>query len=181
MEGILREGRGLWPIAFPYPKNKSKIDKTGLICYNQPMRFMSIDYGLKRIGYSISDRTAVIAGESKTIPSGSGAVSVIYRLCRDEEVTNVVIGLAFNSRGEEGEMCREARKFGAALDSLIKDGSVRIEYFDETLTTAASHKVLIEANMSRKKRKDIVDGLAAKILLQKYLDDFNMKAGRIIG
>jgi putative Holliday junction resolvase len=75
-------------------------------------------------------------------------------------------------------MCANARKFGAALEARNSDGALRIDYFDETFTTVASHKVLIEANISRKKRKNLVDGLAAKILLQKYLDDFNLKAGR---
>ena len=155
-----------------------EIDKNRLICYNQPMRFMAIDFGLKRIGYSISDRTAMIAGFSKTIPNDSASVSFISGVCLNEEITNVIIGLALNSRGEEGEMCAHARKFGAALEARNADGSLRIDYFDETLTTVASHRVLIEANFSRKKRKNLVDGLAAKILLQKYLDDFNTKAGR---
>lgn len=145
------------------------------------MRFMAIDFGIKRIGYSISDKTSVIAGMSKTLQSGPGSARVICEICRTEEVSNVIIGLPFNSRGEEGEMCVLARKFGAALERIIGDGSVRIDYFDETLTSVASNRMLIEADVSRKKRKAIVDGLAAKILLQRYLDDYNMKAGRKIG
>lgn len=142
------------------------------------MRFMAIDYGLKRIGYALSDRTAVIAGCSETVPNGPGAAKRLVEICRDEEVTNIVIGLAFDSRGGESEMCARAREFGASIEALDREGALRVEYFDETLTTAASHRVLIEANLSRKKRKGVVDGLAAKILLQKFLDDFNTKAGR---
>lgn len=139
---------------------------------------MAIDFGIKRIGYSISDKTSVIAGTSKTLQSGPDSARVICGICRAEEVSNVVIGLPLNSRGEEGEMCVLVRKFGDALERVIGDGSVRIDYFDETLTSAASNRMLIQADVSRKKRKAVVDGLAAKILLQKYLDDFNMKAGR---
>ena len=142
---------------------------------------MAIDFGIKRIGYSISDKTSVIAGMSKTLQSCPGSARIICDICRAEEVSNVIIGLPLNSRGEEGEMCVLARKFGAALERIIGDGSVRFDYFDETLTSVASNRMLIDADISRKKRKAIVDGLAAKILLQKYLDDFNMKAGRKIG
>jgi len=142
------------------------------------MRFMAIDFGIKRIGYSISDKTSVIAATSKTLQNGPDSACVICNICRDEEVSNVIIGLPLDSRGEEGAMCALVRKFGDALERIIGDGSVRIDYFDETLTSAASNRMLIQADVSRKKRKAIVDGLAAKILLQKYLDDFNMKAGR---
>lgn len=139
------------------------------------MRYMAIDYGSARIGVALSDRTLTISGSSLTIKSDGSAVRSIEKICRDEDVTNIVIGLPLNREGAEGEMCQTARAFGEKLEAAFDDGSVRVEYFDERMTTRASNEVLIAANVSRAKRKGVVDGLAAKVLLQKFLDDMRSR------
>ena len=143
------------------------------------MRYMAIDYGTKRIGVAVSDRTMQIAGDSQTILCDGQAIDKIVKLCAEEEVTNIIIGLPLKRDCTEGEMCQVIRKFGDALDCLFEYGSVRIEYRDESRTTVASTDVLIEANISRKKRKKSVDALAAKIMLQRFLDEMNARFGKI--
>jgi len=144
------------------------------------MRYMAIDYGTARIGVAVSDRTLTISGNSTTVSNGPEAVKKIASICREEEVTNVVVGLPLDSRGLEGPMCENARKFAADLENCFDDCSLRIEFLDERMTTRASESVLVGASMSRKKRKGVIDGLAAKILLQRFLDDFNERAGRVM-
>ena len=134
---------------------------------------MAIDYGDARIGVAISDKTLQISGASATIKNDRLAIEKIVKLCRDEEVTNIIIGLPINADGTMGAMCDKVQKFGDELESFFADGSVRIEYRDERRSTIASESISIEANISRRKRKQFVDGLAAKIILQKFLDDFN--------
>ena len=138
------------------------------------MRYMAIDYGDARIGVAISDKTLQISGRAETIKNnGRPAVEKIVKLCETEEVTNIIIGFPLNANGTKGAMCEKVVQFGETLETFFPDGSIRIEYRDERRTTIASESILIEANISRKKRKEFVDGLAAKIILQKFLDEFN--------
>lgn len=139
---------------------------------------MAIDYGTARIGVAVSDRTLTISGNSSTIINDGDAVRRIASICREEEVTNVVVGLPLDSRGMEGPMCECARAFAKSLEAFFDDGSVRLEFLDERMTTRISESVLVGASVSRKKRRGVVDGLAAKVLLQKFLDDFNRRSGR---
>jgi len=136
---------------------------------------MAIDYGTARIGVAVSDRTLTISANSVTVKSDGRAVDAVAEICKAEEITNVVIGLPLNREGGEGDMCKAAREFGEKLENKFEYGELRVEFFDERMTTRASNSILIEANMSRKKRKSVVDGLAAKIILQKFLDDLNLK------
>gem|GEM_PF-827675 len=140
---------------------------------------MAVDYGSVRIGYSISDKTNMISGASTTIKNDGSAADYIIDVCRAESVTNIIVGLPLNRNGEEGEMCNLVRSFGDKLDARSTDGAIRVEYCDESFTTRNSHEILKEANLSRARRKKVVDGLAAKILLQKYLDDFNARMKRL--
>ncbi|HNY11679.1 MAG TPA: Holliday junction resolvase RuvX [Candidatus Wallbacteria bacterium] len=139
---------------------------------------MAIDYGTARIGVAVSDRTLTISANSITVKNDGRAIDAIAGICRTEEITNVVIGLPLNREGAEGDMCGAAREFGEKLENKFEYGEVRIEFFDERMTTRASNSILIEANLSRKKRKSVVDGLAAKIILQKFLDDRNLNINK---
>jgi len=82
-------------------------------------------------------------------------------------VEHVVVGLPLNMDGTEGASAAEARRFG---DAVTRQLGLPVDYWDERLTTAAANRVLLEADVSRAKRKAVVDRVAAALILQGWLD-----------
>ena len=86
---------------------------------------------------------------------------------RELSAERVVLGLPINMNGTQGPACEKVRAFGDALSIRCP---VDQDYFDERLTSAQANRVLISADVSRKKRKNVVDMLAAQLILQAYID-----------
>ena len=86
---------------------------------------------------------------------------------RELSAERVVLGLPINMNGTQGPACEKVRAFGEALSIRCP---VEQDYFDERLTSAQANRVLISADVSRKKRKNVVDMLAAQLILQAYID-----------
>ena len=84
-----------------------------------------------------------------------------------EGVGALVLGLPINMDGSEGKRCQATRQFAA---DLLKEIDLPLAFWDERLSTFAAEELLIEADMSRKRRKDVIDKLAAAIILQGLLD-----------
>jgi len=133
------------------------------------MKILGLDLGTKRIGIAISD-------ESETLASGRGFyerrstdldLNYFKELIDDEVIGLIVLGLPQNMDGSLGPKAQESLAFKSQLESIT---DVPIELFDERLTTHEAERVLIEANVSRKKRKGVVDQQAAVLILQGYLD-----------
>ena len=133
------------------------------------MRILSLDVGDKRIGVAVSDELGITAQGIGVIENtGNGKdIESIRKFVDDYNVNKVVIGLPKNMNGTLGPRGEVTKKFGAKLEKLI---DIPIEYWDERLTTVIAEKTLIEADISRKKRKGVVDKLAAVLILQNYLD-----------
>ena len=134
------------------------------------MRVLALDLGSRRIGVAVSDLTGTVASPSH----GAGAVEVaaprpdrIAALVRDEEVELVVIGLPLSLSGDEGPAARAARTEARALATLI---DVPIETFDERLTTVTAERALAEAGVRGRARRQVVDKVAAAVILQSFLD-----------
>ena len=133
------------------------------------MRILGIDYGRRRIGLAISDIDEIIATPLDTleITSLNEAVTKIAGICKVEQVNRIVVGLPLNMNGTKGELALEVESFA---DSLKTQVGVTVETWDERLTSRQAERLLIDADMTRARRKQVKDKLAAQLILQSYLD-----------
>lgn len=138
------------------------------------MRVLGIDYGEKRVGLAISDLTGFIANPYKVlqIRGMRHALEQIVKEIDELEAELVVIGLPLNMDGSQGASAELALKL---KDKLAARTKIPVETFDERLSTVAAERVLIDADVSRKKRRKVVDKMAAAIILQTYLDFCRMR------
>ncbi len=132
-------------------------------------RVLGIDYGTARIGVAVSDTLQMIASPVDYVPAGDteACLQAIAAICREREVEKIVVGLPKNMNNTEGDSSKAARALGAQLETAT---GLPVDFFDERLTTAAVERILIDADVSRKKRKEKVDSMAAALILQNYLD-----------
>ncbi len=133
------------------------------------MRILALDYGTRRIGVAVSDETKSIAQPLEYIPAEPFAnfLARLKKLLVAKEIDLVLIGLPRNMDGSYGPAAQKVETFVAVLKTAI---TVPIKTWDERLTSAQANRILIQANVSRNKRKEKVDKMAAAILLQSYLD-----------
>lgn len=140
------------------------------------MRILGIDLGDKRIGLALSDPMGWTAQGLEVI-SGSGGSKNDIRKIRDiavkHEVGKVVVGLPLNMNGSSGPRAEKARDFAGRLAKAL---DLPVEMWDERLTTAEAQRVLIDADVSRARRKQVIDKMAAILILQNYLDAGHRKA-----
>lgn len=133
------------------------------------MRILGLDVGQKTIGVAISDPLGFTAQGITTIRREKKVKDIeeVKKICKEYNVETIVIGLPKNmdnSIGFAGEKIME-------FSQLIKEEvDIPIEFWDERLTTVAAHRAMLEADLSRGKRKKIVDKIAATYILQGYLD-----------
>ena len=133
------------------------------------MRILGIDYGSKRIGLSVCDELGFTAQGLATITRKNKEKDMeeISRFVEKYNVEKIVIGFPIRLDGTEGIQCEKVNIFAGILETRF---SIPVIKWDESLSTKEAETILIEANMSRKKRKKVVDKLAATIILQGYLD-----------
>lgn len=133
------------------------------------MKILGIDYGEKRIGLALSDASNIVAHGLKVLDrvKTSRWLQEIKTIVRENKIEKVVIGLPKNMNGSIGEKGKEVLAFVKVLERLV---NVPVVTWDERLTTVSAEKVLLQAELSRKKRKGIRDKLSASIILQNYLD-----------
>lgn len=133
------------------------------------MRMMGLDYGDRRIGVAVSDAlqwTAQGIGVVETRRDGQ-ELDEIAQLISQHEVSEIVVGLPKNMNGTigpRGEICI------AFAQSLREKLNLPVHLWDERLTTRSAERTLLEADVSRKKRKSVVDKMAAVLILQNFLD-----------
>jgi len=132
-------------------------------------RLMGLDVGTKTIGIAFSDVRRVVATPRETIRRSKFALDVetLRRLIGDNDVGGLVIGLPINMDGSEGPRCQSVRQFAANLLAKI---DIPVAFWDERLSTVAAERALIEADVSRKRRAEVVDKMAAAYILQGALD-----------
>ena len=134
------------------------------------MRILALDLGEKRIGVAVSDELLMTAQGLCVIASKGAAKDLeqIAELIHNQAVSMIVLGLPRNMDGSIGPMAEKVREFGRLLQNQHPD--VPVEYWDERLTTAGAQRMLIGADVSRVKRRQVVDKVAAVLILQGYLD-----------
>ncbi len=132
-------------------------------------RTMSLDLGDVRIGIAISDILNIIANGLETYNRQSDEKDVQYiaNLVKEHNVKVIVLGLPINMDGTKGERVEKTYAFAEKLKKVV---DCKIDYMDERLTTVTAERVLIDGNVRRDKRKQVIDKLAATIILQSYLD-----------
>lgn len=131
---------------------------------------LGLDVGEQRIGVALSDPlgwTAQGLGTVKRSGDIEQDVAEIAKLIAEHEVRKVVVGLPKNMNGTLGPQAERVQEFA---NNLGKKASVQVEFWDERLTTVAAERTLLTADVSRKKRKQVIDKLAAVVILQNYLD-----------
>lgn len=138
------------------------------------MRCLGLDLGSKTLGVATSDYTNTIATSLKTIfykeNEYESLIKELKQLVYDYEITDIVLGLPKNMNNTLGERAEISLKFKELIEYNL---NVKVILMDERLTTVISNNIMIEANISRKKRKKKVDSIAAQLILQSYLDKIN--------
>ena len=136
------------------------------------MRILALDYGTRRIGIAISDELKIIAQPLEFVPAQPfpDVVARLEQLIQEKEIELILVGMPRNMDGSYGPAAARVQEF---VTELKKKLPLRIKKWDERLTTSQANRVLLQANMRRQKRKQVVDKMAAAILLQGYLDATN--------
>jgi putative Holliday junction resolvase len=132
---------------------------------------MALDVGSKTIGLAMTDE-AMIAAHPLTVlrrVGNSGDVAAVAALVREHGVTDVVVGMPFELSGKLGHRARRVQELIAVLRGALPDG-VALHEQDERFTTAQAERVLIDADVSRAKRRGVIDQQAAALILQGWLD-----------
>lgn len=135
------------------------------------MRYLGLDLGTRTLGTSISDPTLTIASSYKTIRFDDSnyqqLLPEIKNIVDEFDISKIVLGLPKNMNNSLGYRAEETIEFKKELE---KNLNIEIILQDERLSTVEATNYLVEADMSRKKRKKKVDSVAANIILQTYLD-----------
>lgn len=136
------------------------------------MRVLALDHGTKRIGVAISDELGIIAQPLEFIPAEPiGAFHVrLATILADKKVDEIVVGMPFNMDGSTGPSAQRVERFVEQLRTKVTQP---VHTCDERLTTYEAENLLISAGARRKKRKQVIDKMAAAVLLQSYLDGKN--------
>ena len=133
------------------------------------MRIMALDVGSKRIGVALSDPLKITAQGLQTFQRTTleEDVNGLWQLIDEHEVSQLVVGLPKNMDGTIGFKAEEVQQF---IADLTAERKIEIIWIDERLTTVSAERVLLEADVSRAKRKKVIDKMAAVVILQSYLD-----------
>ena len=135
------------------------------------MRYLGLDLGTKTLGLSLSDVTGTIASTYKVIRFNENDFDILLPQIKEivlkEGVGELVLGLPKNMNNTIGDRALVTIDFKEKLENYL---NMKVNLMDERLSTVSAHNYMISADMSRKKRKEKVDALAANIILQSYLD-----------
>ncbi len=133
------------------------------------MRILGLDFGTRRIGVAISDGLMITAqGQDSIIRTDLARdLDEIKKIIKENDISEIVIGLPISMNGSYSAKTKEVVEF---IDNLSKAVDIPIETWDERLTSLQAERTLLEADVSRHKRKMLSDKLAAQIILQTYMD-----------
>lgn len=132
-------------------------------------RLLGLDYGTKRVGIAISTFEQNIASplENYTRQSENQDQNTFQKIIHEYQCKGLVVGLPVHMSGDEGQKAKEARHFGNWISEFAQ---IPVRFWDERYSSASAEEFLVNANVSRNKRKAYLDKLAAQIILQSFLD-----------
>ncbi len=133
------------------------------------MIILSVDYGDKRTGIAVCDKLEMLASPVCVLSEWNAETLAekIIDIANQKNAEQIVIGLPRNMDGSKGFRAEACEALGELLRSKCE---IPVEFWDERLTTVSAHKILSENNVRGKKRKSVVDAVAAEIILQNYID-----------
>ena len=140
------------------------------------MRLLGLDVGTKTIGVAVSDDGGVVATPYKTLQrfGGKRDLDGVRQLMEETGAAALVVGLPRELSGREGDAARRSRILGRQLAEGL---ACEVTYWDERFTTTEAERMLISADVSRRKRKKVIDQIAASLILQGYLDSKGYNKG----
>ena len=132
-------------------------------------RVLGIDLGSRRIGVAVSDGLGLTAQPRATLARHGGMrdMQSIAGAVKEAGAKHIVLGLPLDPEGQEGPAARRARDFAAKLRAALH---LPVDLVDESFSTVEAEAILLEADVSRARRKQVVDKLAAAVILQRWLD-----------
>lgn len=135
-------------------------------------RLMAIDYGDARTGIALTDPMQIIASAHSTLPTGEDNYAIIVELCREKEVEGVVIGIPFNQDDGIGEAALKVLRFAAKLKSALEEAGLELPLYeqDERYSTRAAHDAMRQNRVKKKRKRQIVDQIAAANILKSFMD-----------
>ncbi len=138
------------------------------------MIILSVDYGDKRTGIAVCDKFEMLASPVCVITEWNidALANKIIEIAKEKKAEEIVIGLPKNMDGSEGFRADACKELGEKLKNLSE---TPVNFWDERLTTVSAHKILSDNNIRGKKRKAVVDAVAADIILQDYIDSRKYK------
>ena len=133
------------------------------------MRVLALDFGEKRIGVAVSDPLGIIAQGVTVITRKDPETDLkeIEKIVGEYKAESVVVGMPINMDGTKGKSAEKVNEFVETLKGRL---SIPVHTYDERLSTKESEKFLISADVSRKKRKSVIDKMAAQLILESYLE-----------
>ncbi|MCC3143708.1 Holliday junction resolvase RuvX [Halanaerobium sp. Z-7514] len=133
------------------------------------MRILGIDYGNKRVGIAVSDALGWTAQPLTTLKQQGHQklLAEIKEYIEKYQVEKIVVGMPYSMDGSRGKRAEITQAF---INFLENNLAIPVEIQDERLTTSQAENILLEADLSRKDRKDVIDKVAAALILQSYLD-----------
>lgn len=137
------------------------------------MRYLGLDLGTKTLGVAVSDKTGLIATSLTILRHDNDydfLIEELKKIIKEKEIETIVLGLPKNMNNTIGERGEMVLSFKEKLEESI---SLPVILEDERLTTKVAENILITADVSRKKRKKVIDKMAANVILQSYLDRRN--------
>lgn len=133
------------------------------------MKIMAVDYGDARTGIAVCDRTEFLASPIGTIEEKRFEILVLQvaHMAKEYEVGEIVVGLPLNMNGSTGPRAEKCKAFAEALNQTT---DIPVNMWDERSTTVSAYGILDENNVYGKKRKKLVDTVAATVILESYLE-----------
>ncbi len=133
-------------------------------------RILAIDHGTVRIGLALSDETEIVASPFKTIDAHHEPERAIARIVKEKHIGKIVIGMPFHMNGEKGGAAERVEKFALSLGKELRH-EIPVEFVDERLSSVEAEAAMSRAGITGKReRNEIVDQLAAVVILQEYLN-----------
>lgn len=130
------------------------------------LKLLSLDLGLRRIGVALSDGETVASQDTIKYWNRDEAIQIILKICREEQIEKIILGLPKSRSGESEDM---VRSFALELNKLIP---LPIEFVDETLTSKEAERILadLKIDIRSEKYKQEIDRISAKLILEQYLN-----------
>ncbi|MEL1135128.1 Holliday junction resolvase RuvX [Desulfitobacterium sp. THU1] len=139
------------------------------------MRILGLDYGERTIGVAVSDELLFTAQGIKTIRRSKNELEELRQIIHDYEVDEVIVGYPKNMNGTLGPRAQITEEFA---EILKREYGLPVLLWDERLSTIGAERSLLVADLSRAKRKQVIDKMAAVFILQGYLDHLRIKSER---